>query len=96
MLKYTGLKKRDSYDEVVNFIQHDITKFKYPNRDATGLLNSQQYSSLLGLDGLEEQEEHTMKAQIAHALGATRLTQHLATPPAAPTPIQIMHDSSGG
>ena len=95
MINYTGLKQRGSYDEVVNFIQKDKTKIKYPNRDATRLLNTPQYSSLLELDDLDEQEEEIKKAQIAHSIGATQLTRHLAAPPSAPTPIQIMHASSG-
>ena len=93
--KLRRLKKRGSYDEVDNFIQKDKTKIKYPNRDATRLLNTPQYSSLLELDDLDEQEEEIKKAQLALAIGATQLTRHLATPPSAPTPIQIMHASSG-
>ena len=96
MINYTGLKKRKSYDKMVNFIENDKTKIKYPNRDAMRLLNTPQYSSMLELDGLDEQEEEIKKAQVIHSIGATQLALHLATPPAPPTTIQTMHTSSGG
>ena len=94
MINFTGLRKRDSYNEFVNFIQHDKSKIKYPNRDATRLLNTPQYSSIRELDDLDEQEDEIIKAKVAQSIGATQLTRHLATPPSAP--IQIMHASSGG
>ena len=47
MLNFAGLSKRHSYDEIVNYIETDMTKLKYPNRSATFLLNTPQYSSLL-------------------------------------------------
>ena len=58
MLNFSGLRKKDSYDEILNYIQTDKTKAKYPNRLATFLMNTPQYSPLLenrGLDGQEEQ-----------------------------------------
>ena len=77
MINYTGLKKRDSYNEIINYLQTDQPKIKYPNRNATCLLNTPQYSSLLELDGLNEQEEQIKKARILQAAGATQLTQYL-------------------
>ena len=56
MINYTGLRKRDSYNEIINYIQTGQPKIKYPNRTATFLLNTPQYSSLLELDGMNEQE----------------------------------------
>ena len=96
MINYTGLRNIDSYDENVNYIQRDQPKVKYQNRNENRLLNTPQYSSLLELDGLDDQEEEIKKVQVARSIGATQLTQHLATAPAAPTPIQSMHASSGG
>ena len=47
MLNFYGLRKKDSYDEILNFVQTDKTKAKYPNRLATFLLNTPQYLSLI-------------------------------------------------
>ena len=38
--KYNGLKKRESYDEIVAIIENDPTKVKYPNRVALQIMNS--------------------------------------------------------
>ena len=57
MINYTGLRKRDSYNEIINYIQTGQQQIKYPNRDAIFLLNTPQDSSLLELDGMNEQEE---------------------------------------
>ena len=76
MINYTGLRKRDSYNEIINYLQTDQPKIKYPNRNATFLLNTSQHSSLLELDGLNEQEEQLKKASIIQAAGATQLTQY--------------------
>ena len=40
MVDYTGLKKRDTYDEIVAIIQTDRTKIRYPNRTALQMTNS--------------------------------------------------------
>ena len=37
---YNGLKKRESYDEIVAIIENDQTKVKYPNRVALQIMNS--------------------------------------------------------
>ena len=55
MLNFSGLRKKDSYDEILNFVQTDKTKAKYPNRLATFLLNTPQYSSLFENSGLDDQ-----------------------------------------
>jgi hypothetical protein len=39
-LNYTGLQKRDTYDEIVQLIESGGGKIKYPNRQATQILNS--------------------------------------------------------
>ena len=38
-----GLRKRESYDEIVNYIQTDKTKIKYPDRKATFLMSANQF-----------------------------------------------------
>ena len=57
MLNFEGLRKIESYNEIVHYIQAEQPKLKYPKRDATFLSNTHQYSSLLELDGLNEQDE---------------------------------------
>ena len=39
-VNYSGLKKRESYDEIVAIIEGDQTKVKYPNRVALQIMNS--------------------------------------------------------
>ena len=47
-INYTGLKKRDSYNEIVNYIETDKTKIKYPNRVASQIENSHFMKQLGG------------------------------------------------
>ncbi len=35
MINYTGLRNRDSYNEIINYIQTDQPIVKYPNRKAS-------------------------------------------------------------
>ena len=77
MLNFEGLRKRQSYNEVVHYIQAEQPKLKYPNRRASFLVNSPQYSSLLELDGMDEQEEEIKKAHVVQSLGPTQLAQHV-------------------
>jgi hypothetical protein len=39
-VNYSGLKKRESYDEIVAIIEDDQTKVRYPNRVAMQIMNS--------------------------------------------------------
>ena len=39
-VNYKGLRRRESYDEVVSIIENDQTKIKYSNRVAVQILNS--------------------------------------------------------
>ena len=45
-VNYTGSKKRETYDEIVDFLQTDKTKIKYPNRVAVQILNSPSMKQL--------------------------------------------------
>jgi len=63
-----GLKKRESFNEIVNYIQTDKTKIKYPDRRATFLMKTNQFLSLLDTDGLEEQEQSIEKQKVATVL----------------------------
>ena len=75
MLNFSGLRKKASYDEILNYIQTDKTKAKYPNRAATFLIKTQQYLSLLENSGLDEQEEEIKKAKIKTTLKTSIGTQ---------------------
>ena len=35
MINYSGLRKKESYNEILNYIQTDQPTVKYPNRKAT-------------------------------------------------------------
>ncbi len=61
-LNYDGLRKRETYDEVVDYIQNRQEKIKYPNRLAKQIRNSPQLSNLLDGEGdgsaaMEKQNE---------------------------------------
>ncbi len=63
---YKGMRVRPSMDMIVNYIEKDPYKIKYPNRDATFYLNSPQFLNLLndsGLD-LDEQSKNQAKHQL--------------------------------
>ena len=68
MIDSTGLKKRKTYDEIVNIIQDGKDKIHYPNRKASFLMRTNQFLSLLDLDGLDEQENHIAKQKIAETI----------------------------
>ena len=57
MVNLKGLRKRASYSEIVHYILHEQPKLKYPNRNASFIMNTHQYSSLLELAGLSDQDE---------------------------------------
>ena len=57
MIKVQGPRQRDSYDEVVNYINTEQPLLEYPQRKGTFTMNTPQYGSLLELDGLDEQDE---------------------------------------
>ena len=54
---YNKLCKRESYDELVNLLETDKTKIKYPARRATRILNSPQILSLINGATLELEEQ---------------------------------------
>ena len=66
---YDGLKKRETYNEIVEYLQYGQEKIKYPNRRAKQLRESPQLSNLLdgygmGLMDMEEDEEMAKRRQI--------------------------------
>ena len=46
-LNYEGLRKRESYDEIIDYIQNKQEKIKFPDRVAMQLRNSPELSNLL-------------------------------------------------
>ena len=68
MIDSKGLKKRKTYDEIVNIIQDGKDKIHYPNRKASFLMRSNQFLSLLDLDGLDEQENNIAKQKVAETI----------------------------
>ena len=63
-VNYQGLRKRESYDEIVDYLENKQERIKYPNRLAKQLRNSPQLSNLLdnGGEGLVEMEEQQQRA----------------------------------
>ena len=49
----TGLQLRPTFDELVDYIERDPDKIKYPDRNAQFLRNSIQISSIDGLGALQ-------------------------------------------
>ena len=55
------LRKRLSYDEMVDYVENDKQKIKFPNRQATFLRNSPFLSQFDGESFIDlEQEENNM------------------------------------
>ena len=63
-VNYQRLRKRESYDEIVDYLENKQERIKYPNRLAKQLRNSPQLSNLLdnGGEGLVEMEEQQQRA----------------------------------
>ena len=61
-VSYQGLRKKESYDEIVDYLENKQEKIKYPNRLATQIRNSPQLSNLL--DGAGEGEVEMEKQQM--------------------------------
>ena len=61
-LNYTGLQKRESYDEIVQLVESGGGKIKYPNRQATMIQNS-PYMKQINSDSLMEIEHQQSELQ---------------------------------
>ncbi len=57
MSKY-GLRKKPTYNSLIEYIQNDQPNIKYPNRLASQIMNSRELSKLdgVGMIGIEEQQ----------------------------------------
>lgn len=71
-INYEGLKKRETYDEIVDYLENKQDKIKYPDRTAKQLRNSPQLSNLL--DGNNEGYEEMEEQQKRHTKEITKET----------------------
>ena len=60
----SNLRKKPTFDELINYIEVEQPKIKYPDRTATFLRNTHYLSQFDGLFDLEEQEKQITKEQI--------------------------------
>ena len=69
-VNYNGLKKRDTYDEIVNYIETDPTKIRYPDRTATFIEQSHQMKMLGGqaYADMEAQQDKKIKEDMKDGL----------------------------
>jgi hypothetical protein len=58
------LRKKPTFDELINYIEVEQPKIRFPDRTATFLRNSHYLSQFDGLFDLEEQEKQITKEQI--------------------------------
>ena len=63
-VNYDGLRKRDTYNELIDYIQFKPEKIIYPDRFAKRVRESPQISNLLDGEGLGkgDLEEHEKKS----------------------------------
>ena len=59
-VNFNGLKKRQSYEELIDYLQHGQEKIQYPNRKALKLRNS-PYLAFLDGEGVVEMEKQQSK-----------------------------------
>lgn len=62
-INYNGLKKRHSYDELVNYIETDPNRIRYPNRAATFAERSHYMKHLGGEDYLDMEEQQLRESK---------------------------------
>ena len=88
-VNYQGLRKRESYDEIVDYLENKQERIKYPNRFAKQIRNSPQLSNLLdnggeGLVEMEEQQQRKMQHEqaeqaVRQAGGTAQVSRAAAT-----------------
>jgi hypothetical protein len=61
--KYNGMRVRPSMDQIVGLIENDPYKIRYPNRNASFIINSPYMLNMMGSSGidLEEQSQRQKK-----------------------------------
>ena len=92
-INYDGLRKRDTYNELIDYIQFGQEKITYPDRFAKRIRESPQISNLLDGEGLskgdmDERENSFMKELIkefaVRQAGGTAQFSRAAEPPPPP------------
>ena len=95
-INYDGLRKRDTYNELIDYIQFGQEKITYPDRFAKRIRESPQISNLLDGEGLgkgdmEEQQLNHMKEilkefAVREAGGTAQFARATEPPPPPPPP----------
>ena len=95
MINYKGLRKRPTYDELVDFIEKDPERIHYPDRRATELRESPYLTQLDG-EGMrqmessevnkmkEQQKQHLLRQmakQTGHSVSHLAVAQHTSYTP---------------
>ena len=81
-VNFTGMRKRDTYDEIVHSLETDKLKLNYPDRAATFMLNSQQVSNIKYGTSLDVDEMHeklnksNIIEHIVNQMSSTTNTHH--------------------
>ena len=76
-INYDGLRKKKTYDELIDYVMNKQEKIQYPDRTAKILRNSPQLSNLLDGDGEglmemeEQQKRQVMEVEKEHILRRT-------------------------
>ena len=65
-INYDGIRKKKTYDELIDYVMNKQEKIQYPDRTAKFLRNSPQLSNLLDSNGeglleMEEQQKSKWK-----------------------------------
>jgi hypothetical protein len=71
-----GLRAKPTYQELINYIQDDKETIRYPNRDASIMANSFEFSQLVG-EGFRQMQQYSMQAY-DDARGDALLRRHAA------------------
>ncbi len=76
-INYDGLRKKKTYDELIDYVMNKQEKMQYPDRTAKFLRNSPQLSNLLDSNGEgllemeEQQKRQVMEVEKEHILRQT-------------------------
>ena len=96
-VNYNGMRKRDTYDEIVNSLETETFKLRYPDRRATFMNNSPQVLAIRNATALDIDEtnekinKHKIIEHMVNQMSANTKTHHAfnthtftQTPPPAP------------
>ena len=92
-INYKGLKKRETYDELIDYLANRQEKITYPDRRAKQFRTSPELSNLLDGEGMgivnieqqqvnivkEQQKEHAMRQVASESNGTTHILRAAAS-----------------